>query len=96
MSLYAAAASKANSESDVALFRSYQRSLIVLLSEEGALSHPTYRSDKKTLNAINARAGEGALLYFLPEAGAADPNRRKQRVSSDAEKVFLLASGPPL
>ena len=51
----------------------------------------TCRSDKKVLNAINSRGGAGALLHFLPDA--ADPNKRKQRVTSDAEKVFLLVRG---
>lgn len=46
------------------------------------------RGEKKILNDINARSGEGALRYFLPDA--ADPSKRKPRVASDAEKIFLL------
>ncbi|GAX85569.1 hypothetical protein CEUSTIGMA_g12984.t1 [Chlamydomonas eustigma] len=46
------------------------------------------RGDKKLLNSINARTGAGALQYFLPDTS--DPSKRKPRISSDAEKIYLL------
>ncbi len=48
---------------------------------------PHLRGEKKVLNDINLRAGEGALTHYLPDS--ADPTRRKKKVENDAEKVGI-------
>ncbi len=50
------------------------------------------RSEKKVLNGINSRGGEGSLKYFLPDAN--HPNRRKERIATPPEKIYLLVRFP--
>ena len=48
----------------------------------------TRRSEKKVLNDINTRTATAPLKFFLPDAK--NPAKRKDRVATPREKVFLL------
>lgn len=48
------------------------------------------RGEKKVLNAINTRTGDDRVKHPVPDP--AHPARPKQRVTNNAEKLYILVS----
>lgn len=66
--------------------------LMLLASSQEFSGIKLRRGEKRVLNTINRSAGQGRIRFCVTDGGAA--GRRKERITSGPEKIFLLVTAP--